>query len=154
MVRLEKIRKGDYKYYVLVHSVRKGGKVTRLEKHIGKELPDNIVEIKEDFSHELFLKIYGDKLKIVKEAFQDKKEKMTNVEIEKEVENFGIVYTYDSNKMEGSTLTQNETRVLLLHGISPNKPLKDILEHKAHFELIKVIKEYEGKLNLNTIVRY
>lgn len=53
-----------------------------------------------------------------------------------------IEYTYDSNAIEGSTLTLRETRLILEEGITVGgKPLREILAAKNHPEAIKSIEQ-------------
>jgi len=51
-----------------------------------------------------------------------------------------IEYTYDSNAIEGSTLTLNETRLVIEEGITiGNKPLREVQGAKNHPEAIEFI---------------
>ena len=53
-----------------------------------------------------------------------------------------IEYTYDTNAIEGGTLTLRETRLVLEEGLTKGgKPLKDHLEAKNHPQAIKYIEE-------------
>lgn len=53
-----------------------------------------------------------------------------------------IEYTYDSNAIEGSTLTLNETRLVLEEGLTiGKKPIHDSLSAKNHPGAIKFIEE-------------
>jgi Fic family protein len=55
---------------------------------------------------------------------------------------FKIEWTYNSNALEGNTLTLQETSFFLQHGLtSKGKPLKDYLEAQNHAEAIDWIKE-------------
>ena len=51
-----------------------------------------------------------------------------------------VSFTYNTNAIEGSTITLDETEELLKKKISPNKPLKDVTEtlnhSKAFFKII------------------
>ena len=51
-------------------------------------------------------------------------------------ESFGITFTYNTQRIEGSTLTQEDTKDLLIHGITPNKKSKiDTIETQKHYDL-------------------
>lgn len=53
---------------------------------------------------------------------------------------FMVEYTYDSNAIEGSTLTLHETRMVIEEGLTVNgKPLKDVLSAKNHLGAIDYI---------------
>jgi len=51
-------------------------------------------------------------------------------------------YTYDSNRIEGNTLTHQETAMVTLHGVTVSgKPLKDHLEAINHRDAITYIRD-------------
>lgn len=55
---------------------------------------------------------------------------------------FKIEWTYNSNAIEGNTLTLQETSFFLQHGLtSKGKPLKDYMEVQNHAEAIDWLKE-------------
>jgi len=63
-------------------------------------------------------------------------------------EKLKIEWTYNSNALEGNTLTLGETAFFLREGLtSEGKPLKDFLEAKNHAEAIHVLEDmvYEKK---------
>ena len=61
-------------------------------------------------------------------------------------EHFTVEYTYDSNAIEGSTLTLNETRLILIEGLTiDKKPLKEHLEAVGHKDAFDYIVDISGK---------
>ncbi|MDA3836861.1 MAG: Fic family protein [Nanoarchaeota archaeon] len=63
-------------------------------------------------------------------------------------ESFFTELTYDSNAIEGSTLTLQETSLVINDGIVPKgKSVREIYEAKNHLEAIIFIQEHEGALN-------
>ena len=55
---------------------------------------------------------------------------------------WGIAYTYDSNRIEGNTLTLQETAIVIEKGITvKGKPLKDHIEAINHKDALDYIKE-------------
>jgi Fic family protein len=57
-------------------------------------------------------------------------------------EKMRIEWTYNSNALEGNTLTLGETAFFLREGLtSEGKPLKDFLEAKNHAEAIRVLED-------------
>lgn len=154
MVRLTKIRRKSQEYYILAYNIRKGRKVIRKEKYIGKEVPENIDELKDEFSHDIFIEIYGVDLENIQQQYKNLQEKITITEIKKLDEDFGIRFTYDSNKIEGGSLTRNEIKVLILHDQSPQRPLTDILETKAHYKLIQYLRDHKKDLSLETVLEW
>lgn len=61
-------------------------------------------------------------------------------------EQFGIEMTYNSNAIEGNSLTLKETFLVINEGITiKGKPLKDHLEAKSHTEALKYLYELVDK---------
>lgn len=77
-----------------------------------------------------------------KKAELDTRRPLTAGELERLAEDFAVEYTYNSNAIEGNTLTLRETD-LVLRGLTINKkPLKDHMEavgHKEAFDYVKAL---------------
>ena len=54
---------------------------------------------------------------------------------------FRLDWNYNSNRIEGNTLTRGETKALLEEGIKPIKMRKDILQMQSHDKAIDVLRE-------------
>ena len=131
LMRAIKRKKGKNTYYYLQHSIRKGNKVITKEKYIGKEIPKNIKEIEENLEREYKKELYK-KLEKIKKSFQKEWKRYPESILEKEKQEIAIAFTYNTNAIEGSTITLEETREIIKEGIAPNKPLRDIKETEAH----------------------
>lgn len=71
----------------------------------------------------------------------DSKRPLTEGELERLNEEFTVEYTYNSNAIEGNTLTLRETD-LVLRGLTINqKPLKDHIEAVGHKEAFDYVRE-------------
>ncbi len=82
-------------------------------------------EIPEQF-HEMFLRVDSEKREL------DRRRPLTPGELARLRDDFTINYTYNSNAIEGNTLTLSETR-LVLEGVTiDQKPLNDHLEAVGH----------------------
>jgi Fic family protein len=64
---------------------------------------------------------------------------------------FRLDWNYHSNAMEGNSLTQQETRSVMINNVTvEGKPLKDVLEIKGHDETIsQILKIGMGELRLS-----
>jgi Fic family protein len=64
---------------------------------------------------------------------------------------FRLDWNYYSNRMEGNTLTREETKSVMVDNIEvTGKPIKDIMEIKKHDEAIQsVLKMGKGELNIS-----
>lgn len=84
----------------------------------------------------------------------DKKRPLTEGEVARLNEEFAVEYTYNSNAIEGNTLTLRETDLVLKGLTIDKKPLKDHLEVIAHmeaFDFVRELVEKEADLNENVI---
>lgn len=72
--------------------------------------------------------------------------------VEKLQEQFRIEMTYNSNGIEGNSLTLKETFLVLSEGITiKGKPLKDHLEAKNHYEALEYLSDLVEKNKNHTI---
>jgi len=74
----------------------------------------------------------------------DSKRPLTQGEVERLTEEFVVEYTYNSNAIEGNTLTLRETDMVLRGLTIDKKPLKDHMEavgHKEAFEFVRDLVE-------------
>lgn len=146
MVTLKKKAVGKHSYYYLEHSFRKDGKIEKKERYLGKAIPENIEDIKKQFISEIFKgKWFGD-FDRIKDCFLSQKKVMPASAVEKEKETFMVRFTYDTNRIEGSTLTLRETAELLSGGFAPKaRPMSDIKEAEAHKKTFyEVLKNKKG----------
>jgi len=119
-------------FYYLKHSFRKDKKVVTREKYLGKEIPENIEEIKETFLQKCRQEGLFKKLKAIREGFQKEWKKYPESIKKKILIDLSIEFTYNTNAIEGSTITLDETENLIKRKIAPHKPLKDVQETVKH----------------------
>ena len=143
-------------YYYLEHSFRdKANKIIKKEKYLGKEIPSNIEKIKKLFMQELNQEIWYNSLDSIKKNFSKEFSKLPLTAKNKYIENFLINFTYNTNRIEGSTITLKETTRLLQDGLTPsNKPIKDIKEVESHKKLFDEMRNEKGDLSLNLIKKW
>lgn len=151
-MRIIKRQKGKKSYYYLQHSFRKNGKVVTKEKYLGKKIPKNIEEIKKKFLEECHKASLFGLFEKIKNEFQKEWQKYPKSIKEKVKEQVAIAFTYNTNAIEGSTITLEETRELVEHKIAPNKPLNDIKETENHvkvfLEMLKKKEKFSNQLIL------
>ncbi len=157
MVRVKTIKQDNRQYYALVHTLRDGQRTFTRTKHLGRDLPTNLEAQIEDFSHALFLETWEDQLHAIKQGHQQTLKKTPPSAIAKNNETFGVRFTYDSNRIEGNTLTHREIAQLLLEGQAPKRPFTDILEAKSHQALFEAMCRYAATsdvLDLDLILEW
>jgi len=136
-------KKGNKKYFYLQHSLRKDKKVITKEKYLGIEVPSDLEEINSLFRKEMQQDI-NKKLETIKKNFQSEWKKIPESAKEKELEEISIAFTYNTNAIEGSTITLEETREIIHDKISPNKSLRDVRETEAHSKVfLQMLKKNE-----------
>ena len=168
MSYLTKRRRGEKIYYYLAENIQLAkGRRKQLRKYIGSEKPsENKLQIlMADFEKEVEKekqKLHGfhyltkEEIKEIDEINKQfwNRFKKENPTIQEQFEqNFVNTFVFNTNSIEGSTLTPKEVELLLSENISPNKPLDDVLEAKAAQKTLKFIKEYLGDLNQDLLLK-
>jgi Fic family protein len=140
-------------YYYLEHSFRKNGTINKKEKYLGTTLPKNIDKIKEDFLREFYQETWFNRFDTIKERFIKERRNIPPSLEKKQTEQFATSFTYNTNRIEGSTITLRETADLLERGISPSqRPLEDIKETEAHKVVFYDMLTYNKEMTLSTVL--
>ncbi|MBS3086266.1 Fic family protein [Candidatus Pacearchaeota archaeon] len=150
---IRKKTKGKKIYYYLEHSIRKGNKIIKKEKYLGTLIPKDIDKIKEEFSKELKTELYK-KLEKIKENFQSEWKRVPESAREKELKEISIAFAYNSNAIEGSTITLEEVRGIIQENIAPNKPLKDIKEIENHNKIFLGMLKKKERITNSLILKW
>lgn len=127
---LKRARKGKH-YFYLQHSFRSDGKVTTKEKYLGKTLPVELDKVKREFRMEIQPELYM-RLDSIHKNFQQDWGKLPKSIQVKQQQELAITFTYHTNAIEGSTITEPEVRGIILDKVSPGKPLRDVKEADSH----------------------
>jgi len=162
MVYVEKFKVKGKAYYKLVHTIRKGKKLTHKTKYIGKTLPPKarLRHLKEEFLREISGQKYKylsleDAERIESKRAEYKKEikRLSPLEKQKNLKEFIIRFTYDSSKLAGLDITLRQTSLILKEGIMPKnmKNLRNVKELENHEKGIIVISRYKGKLDMRFV---
>ncbi len=153
MVELKKINKGNKEYYYLVHSYRQGKQVKKKQIYLGISIPKALDEKKKEFIQEFYKERFLGDIDKIKKNFNKQEELMPKSAKEKQKENFAIKFTYDSQRIEGSTLSLKDTADFLEKGITPNsKPINDVKEAEAHKKIFEDMMNYQKDLSLQIIM--
>ena len=155
MVSIKKKNINGNTYYYLEHSFRKNGRVEKKERYLGTILPKNIDKLKENFQLEFYKEAYFIQFDKIKEQFSKEKKKMPASVEKEELKKISIKFTYNTNRIEGSTLTLRETALLLEKGITPSRrPLKDVKEAEAHKKIFYEMQSYKKEITLATLLHW
>ncbi|MFH1586507.1 MAG: Fic family protein [Candidatus Diapherotrites archaeon] len=166
MVYLVESKRGDKRYFYLVENIKIAkGKRRQFRKYVGTEKPSKtkLEILSAKFKKEIENKkmdLFGyhylfpeeiKKIDRINSEFTERHRKLNPTEREQFDQNFVNVFVYNSNSIEGSTLTPREVELLLEEDISPNRPLEDVLEAKSAQRALKFIKETGEKFNLQLL---
>ncbi|MEK6885983.1 MAG: Fic family protein [Nanoarchaeota archaeon] len=132
-MRIIKRKKGNAEFFSLQHSFRENGEVITREKYLGKTLPNEkeLEKMKEELSKESTSEL-NKKLEKIRNNFQKEWETFPPSYKEKVLEQIAVAFTYNTNAIEGSKITLEETKEIVEDKISPNKPLRDVKETENH----------------------
>jgi len=152
-MKLRKRQIGNKVYYYLEHSLRDNGKVTKKEKYLGTTIPKNIEEIKKNFKKEIETELLK-KIDKIKENFQAEWKRIPKSAKQKEKEEIAIAFTYNTNAIEGSTITLEETREIIHDKFAPSKSLRDIKETEAHSKVFLAMLDKKEKITKELLLRW
>lgn len=155
MVTIRKRKVGNTEFYYLEHSIKINRKVGKKEKYLGKHIPKNIDDIKKQFMKEIYQEKWYKKLDEIKNNFRKHMQKLPEEIREKYMEQFMIKFTYNTNRIEGGSLTFKDTSKLLHDNITPSeKPMKDIKEAENHRKVFYATLKYKKDITLGTILEW
>ncbi len=153
MVTIRQKKTGEQTYYYLEHSIREGNKVVKKEHYLGKEIPADIEKVKRTFVLELYKKKWFDSFDIIKSNYAKEQKIMPPSSKAKQKETFAVKFTYNTQKIEGSTLSLKDTSNLLEKGITPSeKPINDVIEAEEHKKVFYEVIAYKKDLSLQILL--
>jgi Fic family protein len=152
-MKIIKRRKGNQDYFYLKYSFRTNNRIITKQIYLGKDIPKNIEKIKQKLQKENKNNIYN-KLEKIKNNFQKEWSKYPESVKNKEKEEIAISFTYNTNSIEGSTITLPETRQILKDKIAPNKQLSDIKETEAHSITFLEMLNKKEDITINLLLKW
>lgn len=155
MATIRKRTIGKQTYYYLEHTIRKGRKVEKREHYLGKKLPKNVEQLKKEFLSKLYQERWYPVLDRIKQVFAQEIRRTPPSAREEEIEKFAIHFTYDTQRIEGSTLSLRETADLLERGITPKaKPIRDVKEAEAHKALFDEVLKAKKDISYSRVLHW
>lgn len=129
MVSIKKrIRAGKTYYYLRYHTAK-----IEKQKYIGTKIPENLPQLKKEFMQEIQSEMWKEKFEQIRINYQKYRNEVPKSILEQNLIEFSYYFTHDTQKIEGSSLTQQETVNLLRFHITPDKkPQSDMLEAQNH----------------------
>lgn len=143
-------------YYYLVHSFRGPSGHKKLEKYIGREKPvdEELERLKQQFLADLASKNW---MCLTKEQFdliENARMKAHDDLDEEKLLDFCVDFTYNTNAIEGSHLTREDTIRLLKEDKSTDKSFKDEIESFSHKRVFMNMVNTDRPLSLALIRKW
>ena len=140
-------------YFYLEHSIRKTSGIAKQSKYLGRKIPKDIEKIKKQFVYELNREKWFNLFDKIKEKYTAELLEIPKTAREKSLREFSVRFTYDTQRIEGSTLSLRETAELLEEGMTPSgKPLADVKEAEAHQKIFLEMLHQKKGLSLGTVL--
>jgi len=152
-MKIIKRKKGNKEYFYLRYSYREEGKIINKEKYLGRKIPPNIKKIKKQIQKEL-KKDLCNKLEKIKTNFQKEWKRVPFNAKRRELEEISIAFTYNTNAIEGSTITLEEAREIIHDKISPNKPLRDVKETESHSKVFLKMLDKKERISSKLLLKW
>ncbi len=153
MVSITKKKVKGIEYYYLSYSYRETGNVKLIEKSLGRVIPTDLNQIKETFIFNIVTKRWLSKIELIKKKYESKIKNLPKVIKQKIFKDFGISFTYNSNKIEGSTLTLRETALVINEKNVPiNKSTNDINVAQGHMLCYEDVLSNDSELKMDLII--
>ncbi|MBS3098667.1 Fic family protein [Candidatus Pacearchaeota archaeon] len=148
----------------LVHNIRANGKWSKKSKFMGYgNLSKTELQTKrEEFELELAvesLSVYLTKeqkieIEKLKKVYNEKTKSLTREEFEKFENTFFTELTYNSNAIEGSSLSLEDTNLIVNEGLVPEgKTLREIHEARNHMQAIRFLKGHKKDIDERFILK-
>jgi len=168
MVYLVESKRGAKSYFYLVENIKLAdGKRKQFRKYLGPARPsDSRIEIiGSQFKQEIEEKkklLFGyhylfpeeiTRIDKINSEFKERYNRLNPTEKEQFEQNFVNVFVYNSNSIEGSTLTPKEVELLLQEDIAPNKPMEDVLEAKNAQKTLAFTRQAKEELNQEFLLK-
>ncbi|MBU0980997.1 MAG: Fic family protein [Nanoarchaeota archaeon] len=142
-------------YHYLQTSFRVDGKTITKDKYLGKGIPKNLEEIKKQFLGLIQGETLFKRFDVIKSNYLKNWNKLP-IPVKKKIhEELTARFTYNTNAIEGSTITLEETKRLLKDHITPEKPLADVQESINHAKIFSDIIDNEyHDLSLKNVMEW
>ncbi|MBI4162954.1 MAG: Fic family protein [Candidatus Aenigmarchaeota archaeon] len=173
-MNIEVQEKNGRKYYYLAGNIRYGkGKWKKVRIYLGKGVikKKQLEELANEKGKEFIKKLsearkntdplialisesHVNELDKIKKKFKKEKSKLLYPQYKNYYEHFVSLFTYNTNAIEGSTVTLRETAMILFDKIVPEgKSIKEINEVQNHKDAFDFMLNYKGDLNKPFILK-
>ncbi len=125
-------------YKALVQTYRWNGQVRQKEIYLGETIPRDLRPLEEELQQRIWKETLFPLFDRIREAYADRKGRAPPDVLAQEAQEFLIRFTFSTNRIEGSSLTLEETRSVVEDSQVPkSKPIGDVIESKRHADLLR-----------------
>ncbi len=152
----KKMIKGK-EYAYMRYSYREGGKTGLVEMAAGNHASASEIppDIKQKFVVKVFEKRWSDRVEAIKKQYAEAQSRYTSITQERYFDDFGIRFTHNTNKIEGSTLTFFNVKNIIVNNVTPaNKPANEVAEAQAHMTVYRGMLNEQRDLSMNLILEW
>lgn len=154
MVSVVKRTRSGRDYYYLYHDSKKGKRRQR-EAYLGRTIPDDVGERKKIFATKIEMDEWLPLMEAIRRGYAREMRGIPKPIREKNIRDFSVRFTYNTQRIEGSTLTLRDTALFLEDGITPsNRPAGDLMEAEAHQRVFLGIIKERNDLTLRAVKRW
>ena len=153
MATVRTVRRGGRTYYYAVHSYRRGGRVRQRIQYLGTARPIDPERSARELERSVWAETWFQDFDRLASRYRARRASVPRSVDEKDLDTFAILFTYDTNRIEGSTLNLRETRDVVERGITPrSKPISDSIEARRHATLAsRLLKRPQGPSLVNLL---
>jgi Fic family protein len=155
MAAVRTVRRGRRAYRYLEQSYRWDGKLRKKRLYLGTSIPRNLPKLKLDLERLIWKDTWFAEFDRIKAGYQERLRTVPKSVIEREQRDFVTEFTYNTNRIEGSTMTLEDTRLLLERGfVRSPRPAHDVTETQAHARLLERLIAARERVSLSNLLSW
>lgn len=155
MAVVKSVRRGRGVYHYLVQTFRWEGRIRKKEVYLGTTIPPSLNRPRELLEREIWRDTWFKLFDRIKDGYRKRLRIVPRSVQEQDRNEFIIDFTYNTNRIEGSSLTFEETRKLLTRGVSPSsKPYQDVVESQKHATLLRRLMTEPEPIDLAHVLKW
>jgi Fic family protein len=137
MAAVRIVRRGRRAYRYLEQSYRWRGQLRKKRLYLGTSIPRALPKLKLELERRIWKDTWFADFDKIKAGYQRRLQTVPKSVTEQEHTEFVTEFTYNTNRIEGSTMTFEDTRLLLERGfVRSPRPAHDIMETQSHAKLL------------------
>lgn len=155
MATIKSVHRGGGVYHYLVQTFLWEGAVRKKQIYLGTTIPPKLDRLRDALERKIWHDTWFKQFDQIRDGYRERLRTVPRSVQEQDRDEFILNFTYNTNRIEGSSLTFEETRRLLTRGISPpSKPYRDVVESQKHADLIRRLMANPEPVDLPHILKW